>query len=292
MSERDLQRWSREVAEDPGAPSFVRLARAYRRRGQRDAARDVVVRGLERSPEHVEAHSLLALLHVEEGDRQSARDEWETVLALEPGHFDASRGLGFLALERNDLHAARRHLDAALLARPDDPTVAQARQLVDRRAAAGPARSRATPTTAPATAPARTGEPTPAARAPTAVDGPDPIRLFEPLRAEGPFLGAIVLDDQGLVLAGGLEDDAGGTTDLLGGLLNGVVGEAQRTVELVRMGGWESLMVECDQATLHLTPLGGGTLVVATPPRTPAGWVVRVAALARKLAHRFVETEP
>ena len=107
MTERDLQRWSREVAEDPGAPSFVRLARAYRRQGRRQAARDVVVAGLGRHPEHVDAHALLALLHVESAERERARDEWETVLRLDPGNFDASRGLGFLALRRRRLDAAK-----------------------------------------------------------------------------------------------------------------------------------------------------------------------------------------
>jgi tetratricopeptide (TPR) repeat protein len=271
MSDRDLQRWTREVAEDPGAPSFLRLARAYRRQGRRDAARDVVIRGLERRPDHADAHSLLALIHVEQGDLERARDEWETVLALDPGHFEASRGLGFLALERDEMAAARRHLDAALRARPDDATVAQARQLVDRRTGTRPVGSAGS-------------APPPSA--------PNPARAFDSLRAEGPFLGALVLDDQGLVLAGALEDEPDATAELLGGLFHGVVDEARRTADLVRMGGWQGLTVECDRTTFHLSPLGDGALVVAAPPRTPAGWVVRVSALARKLADRFVEARP
>ncbi|MFO7895206.1 MAG: tetratricopeptide repeat protein, partial [Longimicrobiales bacterium] len=133
MSERDIERWTREVAENPGAPSFVRLARAYRAQGRREAARTVVLQGLEHSPEHIGAHGLLALIHVEDGERQKAGDEWETMLRLDPGNFDASRGLGFLALERGDLDAARRHLEAAADVRPDDPAVTQALEVLVRR---------------------------------------------------------------------------------------------------------------------------------------------------------------
>jgi tetratricopeptide (TPR) repeat protein len=285
MSERDLQRWTREVAEDPGAPSFVRLARAYRRQGRREAALDVVVRGLESNPEHVDAHSLLALLHVEEGDRERARDEWETVLTLDPGHFDASRGLGFLALERNDLKQARRHLDAARRGRPDDTTVAQARQLLDQRLAAARATAAAA-LAAPASQADLSAQPD--------RDGErrDPRRLFEALRSEGPFLGALALDEQGLVLAGELEGEAGDSNEFLGGLLSAVVDEARRTVELVGMGEWVGLVVESEHVTFHLSPLAPGVLVVATPPRTPAGWVLRVAALARRAAAGFMERSP
>jgi predicted regulator of Ras-like GTPase activity (Roadblock/LC7/MglB family) len=282
MSDRDLQRWSREVAEDPGAPSFIRLARAYRRQGRREAARDVVVRGLESNPEHVDAHSLLALIHVEEGERERARDEWETVLTLEPGHFDASRGLGFLALERNDLERARRHLDAAGRARPDDTTVAQARQLLDRRLAESRA-ALAVGTAAPRPQGGEASPPDPTG------ERRDPRRLFEALRSEGPFLGALALDEQGLVLAGELEGEREDSSELLGGLLSAVVDEARRTVELVGMEEWEGLVVESEQVTFHLSPLGSGILVVATPPRTPAGWVLRVAALARRAAVAFME---
>ncbi|NIP83747.1 MAG: tetratricopeptide repeat protein [Gemmatimonadetes bacterium] len=139
----DIQRWTREVAEDPGAHAFVRLARAYRRQGRRAAARNVVLRGLERNPEHLGGHALLAVIHVEEGDRQLAEDEWETVMRLDPDNFDASRGLGFLALERGELDVARRHLDNAARMRPDDPVVAEARQVrcsAAWRAAIGPRR--------------------------------------------------------------------------------------------------------------------------------------------------------
>lgn len=297
MTDRDIQRWSREVAEDPGAPSFVRLARAYRRQGRRGVARDIVVRGLARNPEHLDGHSLLALMHVEEGDPVRARDEWETVLRLEPGHFDASRGLGFLALERRDHDAARRHLEAAARARPGDPTVAQALQVLDRMiaAVASPLEPR-TQAGAAAAAPAVAISDT---AAPTASDGSsgaasrEPDRLFQTLDGEPCFAGALVLDAQGMVLAGALAREGEDSGALLGALLDGVVAEANRTTDLVQLGGWEELTVECENATIHVAPLDQGAVVVSKlQPRTPAGWVVRLAATARSLARRFMEAAP
>lgn len=285
MTERDLQRWSREVAEDPGAPSFVRLARAYRHQGRRTAARDVVLAGLAANPEHVEAHALLALIHIEDGERQQARDEWETVLRLDPSNFAAGRGLGFLALERGDLQAARRHLDAAAGVRPDDPAVSQALQVLDRRERTGRERSAQRESaagpevaTAPEAAPVTEGAP-----------GRDPVRLFAALTGEAPFRGALVLDEQGLVLAGRLEDE-GRQDDLLGALLNTAVAEARRTSGMLRLGSWEDLLLETAEATLHVTALDGGAVVVVVAERgAPAGWVVRTANRARGLADRFLE---
>jgi predicted regulator of Ras-like GTPase activity (Roadblock/LC7/MglB family) len=325
MTDRDIQRWSREVAVDPGAPSFVRLARAYRRQGRRGAARDIVVRGLARNPEHLEGHSLLALMHVEEGDPLRARDEWETVLRLEPGHFDACRGLGFLALERCEFHAARRHLEAASRARPADSTVTQALQVLDRKTAAAtprpdprpptPTGSRAetstegstgspaetpaeTPPETPAEAPAETLAETPAETPSGAGPGADaapwePDHLFRPLDGEPCFAGALILDAHGRVLAGALAEEGEDSGALLGALLDSVVAEADRTTDLVQLGGWQELMVECEKATMHVAPLDDGAVVVSKlRPRTPAGWVVRLASTARGLARRFMEVAP
>ena len=306
MSISDLQRWSRDVAEDPASPSFLPLARAYRRQGRRDAARALVLRGLERNPEHVDAHALLALLHVDAGERERAGDEWEMILRLDPENFDARRGLGFLALERGELPRARRHLEAARNARPGDPTVDQALQVLVRREvprsgdgvrAGTPAR--ATPA---ADGSANTGGAPRGATAPTArsvAPGPspssdgavDPARIFEPLAREAPFLGALLLDRSGLVLAGGLSAAATGDGEALGALLSPAIDEAVRTADLLELGGWQGVMLDCEGAVLHLAPVAEGVLVVAARQGAPAGWVVRTASRARALALRFLEDD-
>jgi tetratricopeptide (TPR) repeat protein len=272
MTASDLQRWSRDVAQDPGSSSFVPLARALRRQGRRDAALAVVLRGLERNPEHVDGHALLALLHVDAGERQKAGDEWETILRLDPHNFDARRGLGFLALERGESERAREHLHAAAEARPGDPTVEQALEVARRRQAA-----RSAPPPAPPLAPSPTGELR------------DPARLFAPLAREAPFLGALVLDSRGLVLAGALADPAVGDAEALAGLLGPAIEEARRSAELLDLGGWDGMMLHCEGAFLHVSPVADSVVVLAARGGAPAGWVVRTARRAQDLARGFLE---
>lgn len=273
MTASDLQRWSRDVAEDPGSPSFVPLARAYRRQGRRDAAMAVVLRGLERNPEHLEAHALLALLHVDAGDRLRAGDEWEMILRFDPTNFDARRGLGFLALEGGELEKARTHLDAAAAARPGDPTVAQAREVLARREARGTAVS--------GTSPAAPPEGPPASRP------RDPGRVFSELEGDAPFQGALLVDGSGLILAGGLRSSAG-DGEALGALLTPAVEEAARAVALLGIGDWEGMLMESEAATLHIAPIAGAVLVLVASTGAPPGWVVRAAARARELARSFL----
>lgn len=317
---RDIERWTREVAEHPGAASFVRLARTYRAQGRRDAARDVVLQGLEHNPEHIGGHGLLALIHVEDGERQRAGDEWETVLRLDPGNFDASRGLGFLALERNDLPAARRHLERAARSRPDDPAVAQALEVLERREVAagdgGSAGDEARPPSgdgsdrSAAGVAADPGAATAGADAAGAADRADvdggagaagapgrtrgaavrdPARLFADLADDVPFIGAVVLDDQGLVIAGDLRLE-GARGELLGALINTAVVEARRTTALLGLDAWNGLLLDCEAATLHVATLPGDAVVLmAVQVDAPAGWAVRTAGRARALAREFLE---
>jgi predicted regulator of Ras-like GTPase activity (Roadblock/LC7/MglB family) len=129
----DVQRWSDEVARNPGSLAFLPLARAYRRRGLRDAAIQLCLRGLEHHPANVEGHSVLALLYLERGDQQLAGDEWSMVLRMDPDNFEALRGLGFCYLEQDRLSKARQMLERAALLRPADPTVQEALELLGSR---------------------------------------------------------------------------------------------------------------------------------------------------------------
>lgn len=129
----DLQRWSEEVARDPGSLAFVPLAESYRRQGRRDAALRVCLRGLDQHPSHVRAHALLGKLYLERGDRERAADEWSTVVRLDPESFEGHRGLGFTSLERDQFDLAERHLLRALEIRPGDATVTGALQLLRER---------------------------------------------------------------------------------------------------------------------------------------------------------------
>ncbi|HEX6590048.1 MAG TPA: tetratricopeptide repeat protein [Longimicrobiales bacterium] len=296
----DLQRWSEEVARDPGAPSFVPLSDAYRRQGNREAAVRVCLRGLERNPSNVEAHLLLARLYLESSDRERAHDEWGIALRLDPENFEAHRGIGFVHLERGDFGTARGHLTRAAASRPDDPAVQEALSvLADRLGGAGGSASPApveSATPAPVATPAQAIAPapfaTPVPSAPPA-DAPlpvttDPTALFEPLRRETPFLGAVILDANGLVLAGTFSQE-GGDAEALGAILSGAIGEAARTAQLLQLGSWQGMLLETEWAQLHITALPDDLMVLlAAHPSAPAGWVLRTAQRASELSRAFL----
>ena len=320
----DLQRWSEEVARDPASLAFLPLARAYRRQGRSEAALRLCLRGMERHPENIEAHALLALLYLEKGDRARAADEWSMILRLDPANFEALRGLGFCYLEEGQVERAREHLERAAVMRPDDAAVRGALRMAAERSPGG-ASAAAAPepaatfedepwmmTPAPSAAPmaeaeggrgaeagaeadAGTGAGTsPVARAaaqpePTrAAPEQDPMRLFAPLIA-GPVTGALLLDGQGLVLAGAL-GDTGGSADSLAATLNGAIDEAARTASLLALGEWRGLLLETPVALLHITRAGPDSLVlIVARPDAPAGWILRTATQAASLARRFLE---
>ncbi len=309
----DLQRWSAEVARDPASPAFVPLARAFRRQGRRDAALRLCVRGLEHNPAHVEAHLLLALLYLDGGDRDRACDEWGIVLRLEPESFEAHRGMAFYYLERRDYVLARRHLERAAAARPGDPSVREALRYIDERMPAqappaGPAqpaaggrdggmagagmsafaaqpRAPVPPTRAPAIAPSEVAAPLPAERV-----SRDPQRLFEPLLADPPFIGAMIIDRQGLVLAGTTR--AGSGVEALGAVLAAAIDEAVRTARHLQLGEWRSILLEAAEAAVHMSPLTADlALLMAVKREAPTGWVLRSAARAQGLARAFLGAE-
>jgi predicted regulator of Ras-like GTPase activity (Roadblock/LC7/MglB family) len=120
--------------------------------------------------------------------------------------------------------------------------------------------------------------------------GADPTRLFNTLTEVGPVLGALLLDERGLVLAGSLHGNAGAQAEALGAILSDALGEAGRTVRQLRLGEWLGVLLEAEGALLHLAPVGDGAIVLlAAEPGAPVGWVLRAAAQAKELAARYLE---
>jgi predicted regulator of Ras-like GTPase activity (Roadblock/LC7/MglB family) len=311
----DLQRWSQEVARDPSSPAFVPLARAYRKQGRREAALRLCLRGLEHNPTNVEGHGLLAMLYFESGERSKAYDEWSMVMRLEPDHFEALRGMGFYHLEQGDDTAALRHLQRAAAQRPHDLSVQEALKLISERNQPQPApdlmpweahdpwAGLAEPHT-PAPVEAERFAPPPLASpvelagaaqpAPVpALDGPlpsDPARLFDPILSAGQIMGALLVDAQGLVLAGTLAGASAAKAHALGAILGGAIEEAARASAYLALGAWQGILLDADQALLHLAPVREGAIVLLAAHRdTPTGWMLRSAHQAATLADRFLE---
>jgi predicted regulator of Ras-like GTPase activity (Roadblock/LC7/MglB family) len=175
--------------------------------------------------------------------------------------------------------------------------VAQAREFLERRAASrapdadtnggggGGASAPSTPAPAAQERPGRRSDPFPHRRPHRSGN---PVRLFDPLEGDSPFLGAVILDDKGLALAGAIPL-GGGRGELLGALLSTAVSEARRTTRLLGMGAWTGVLVDCDDATLHVSPLDDGAMLVLAAGRdAPSGWVVRTAEQARRIACEYL----
>src|SRR5690606_8162863 len=121
----------------------------------------------------------------------------------------------------------------------------------------------------------------------------DPARVFEPLSVEAPYLGGLLLDSRGLVLAGSFRTDDIERGETLGAVIGAAAEEAVRTAELLSIGAWNGILMETDRALLHVAPLERDLVVLTAAERgTPVGWVLRTARHATELARRFLEGRP
>jgi tetratricopeptide (TPR) repeat protein len=298
-----VRQWSEEVAADPGSLAFLPLARAYREQGRRDAALKLVIRGLEKHPGHVEAHHLLGLLYREGGESVKAFDEWDIALALDPDHGPSRREIGLVCWERGDFATAVRHLERALENDAFDREVRAALEdaWAKRSAPSGSRPARPAAPVQPPPAPAAPAAapppgPAPAVEAPAAVTtaGRDGSRFdaveaeFGALGAERGIVGAVLLDDQGFVLAGGMPVGGVDRGPEVAAVLSGASAEAGRALAHLGLGAWKGILVETPDAVVRLTPAGDAIVLVAGRREVPTGWVLRVAARARDAALRFL----
>ena len=306
----EIRRLSDDLARDPSSLVFMPLAEALRRAGQLEIAMRVALRGLDRHPYLADAHDVLARIHADRGDLERAADEWEMALRLDPNHPQASLGLGFVDFRRGDLESAERRLSAAG-AGDDTPGVAAAlahvRSALGARASDGiPATPSAPNVTLVAPPPVETSVAEfQTMDAPVEVPGPVAARMATPTRnaavsratpksipeypvpdpararqlfssvLDAPDQSALLVDADGLVLAGSYIDPTGQDVgEVVAAELAGVTSEAERAMRHLGLGAWTSLLVEADDAVVAMTPAPlGSLLVVATSRQTPVGLV-------------------
>jgi|GEM_PF-281246 len=152
------------------------------------------------------------------------------------------------------------------------------------------------PSPSPAVSPSPSPSPQPVSTAGAAAgaDIPsNPAQLFDSVMRGGQVIGALLLDAQGLVLAGSLSGESGSRAEAMGAILGGAIEEAVRTAHHLQLGGWKGIVMEAEQALLHLAPVKEGMNVLLAARRdTPIGWVMRAAGQANLLAARFLEVYP
>jgi tetratricopeptide (TPR) repeat protein len=261
----DVQRWSDELARDPASLAFLDLGEALRRDGQVEVALTIVRRGLDRHPENVEAHNLMARVATDKRDFVRAAEEWQTVLRLSPDHIGALKGLGYICYQEGRLEDAERYLNHAAT-RGGGASVVAALDSVRRYS------GEASTATVEALAPS------------------DPQWLFADLLVDAEQT-ALLLDESGYVL-GGLYLDADGT-DLaheIGAQLSGISDEAVRATRHLGIGDWKSIVFETEVASVAMAPTSNqGLLVVAASRATPLGLLRRLLEQCATRARRWLD---
>jgi predicted regulator of Ras-like GTPase activity (Roadblock/LC7/MglB family) len=118
----------------------------------------------------------------------------------------------------------------------------------------------------------------------------DPRMLFADILGEHEQT-ALLLDDQGLVLAGVyLGEDGVDVAAEVGAELSGVTDAARRAAQHLNIGDWRSIVLETEVATISMGPSpGDGLLVVAASKATPLGLVRRVLDRCVERARHWLE---
>lgn len=272
----DVRSLSDALARDPASLAYADLAEALRRRGRRDEALRVALHGLTRHPQHADGHDRLARIYADMGDLERARLAWSKALEILPEHTGALRGLGFVLYRQGRPREAAAAFERALGLDPADEAARHALETVRR----GPP----TPAAPPAQAAPTLGppEPTAAARA----ERPAVFRGFDGATAD-----ILLLDERGLVLAGGLAGEGGAdVSELAAAGLAGVSGEASRTGEYLGLGAWRTISAEAGSANLVVAPVGEGALILVRRDRSmPIGLALRFAERARNAAAAWLD---
>ena len=274
----DVRALSAQLAQDPQSLVFLRLAETLRRKGQLDAALRVAINGLERHPHLADAHDLYARVLTDKHDYERAFDEWDMALRIAPNHTGALKGLAFLYFKVGDVAQAEAHLGLAQRVEPNDPSIAQAIEMV--RGGASP--------------PAPQPDPAPAPAVQTEVEAAPPLdesRVFAGL--EGAQEGLVLLDAAGRVLGGALRNPAGAdVTDAVAAYLAGVSQEAARTAKLLGLGAWSGLSAEGRHGNVHVSqPSKEALLLVVRDRGMPLGRLAILAQRATAMAKRWLEKQ-
>jgi len=281
----DVGRWSDELARDPASLAFLPLGETLRRQGQLDLALKIAVRGLERHSHNADAHDLLARIAVDRRELQRAFDEWDAVLRLSPSHLGALKGMAFVRFQQGNTADAEKYLQRA------------AEQGGDAEVAAALANLRRAGTAPPTPVPHKHSDNGAHAQLPAAVTAPnaamrpdDPRALFADILGEHEQT-ALLLDEQGLVLAGiYVGEDGSDVGAEVGAELSGVTDAARRATRHLEIGDWKSIVLETEVAVVTMAPCAGdGLLVVAASKATPLGLVRRVLDRCLERARRWLD---
>jgi len=280
----DVRRWSDELARDPASLVFLPLGETLRRQGQLDLALKIAMRGLERHSHNADAHDLLARISVDRGELQRAFDEWDMVLRLTPSHVGALKGMAFVRYQQGNTAEAEQYLRRAAEQGGDAEVAAAMTRL---KGGASGTRDRDSRDAGGGMRDAMDAGARPAPQAPHPADS---RALFADILGEHEQT-ALLLDDQGLVLAGVyLGEDGSDVGAEVGAELSGMTDSARRAARHLDIGDWRAIVLETEVAVVTMGPSAGdGLLLVAASKATPLGLVRRVLDRCLERARRWLE---
>lgn len=299
MRRRSIAELSAEVAGNPDSTAAVDLARAYRERGDLERALRLCLRGLERNPTLVSAHHELGCIYWARGEGQLALDEWSTVKRLAPDHLEARGAMAKAYASEGRNEEAMREIRDALAIRPDDrglqALLAEVGSATDHGAAepelpgtttpAPRARGRTSPIAVGSGRAARPrgGKGGGGASASPATEAP-----FAGVATGAEWMGAVVVDEGGAVVVGGITANGADVGAALASHLAGAPEEANGAASYLGLGAWRTLTVESEKVRLLVEPVGasGRLLIVAAHPETPPGRTLRIREAVRGEAAR------
>lgn len=120
MSEQDIQRYEKMLAEDPNSRAFAPLANAYRKAGKLDDAIRVAESGVRRHPHYSGGLVVLGRALMEAGEMAKAAEIMERAVAEAPENYLAQKTMGRIAKARGDNQRALTAMKAAHLLSPED----------------------------------------------------------------------------------------------------------------------------------------------------------------------------
>lgn len=269
----EIRSLSDELAGHPGSLAFLKLGELLRQRRELDAAERVVMRGRERHPGLPAAHDLAARIAVDRGKIAEAADAWRAVLRLDPSHPGAHKGLGFIAYRDGKLREASAHLAQAAAANPDDSTIATALATVQSALQSDrPAPPAVTPLSVPRQRRSSIG-----------------AGLFGDLASGSETV--LLVDENGLVLAGSAPVEGVDRSAEIGAHLSGVSEEADRAMRHLGLGAWTAIVIEAPETSAALSPTpNGGLVMIAAPHSTPLGLLRRTLERAAERARVWLGT--
>jgi predicted regulator of Ras-like GTPase activity (Roadblock/LC7/MglB family) len=292
------------------ADGYDSLARIHSDKGDLAEARAAWERALAIVPEHPGALKGIGFLFFRQGDTNRALETLEHALAASPGDEPLRRALAVLKGEpTRPAPNPEQHAMASRATVPSVPSLRTQTDVPQLRATAASIRAQleadkivaasgapsAPPPPAPTAGRATVAREMAGANAAPAGATPPPAPARPPVFAglEGATADMLLLDAQGLVMAGGLRaGDGHDVSELAAAALAGVSGEASRTSGYLKLGSWSVIVAEAESGNVVLAPVGEGALLMLRREKsTPVGLALRIAERARKAAAQWLEAQ-